>query len=210
MRRKISRLKSTCSRPATSKLLRCHYKCRCFEILNHVRKVLSDGFHHNPYKLSVGRCTRSCSATYVTVHQNQIQAPPQSNKQDFHILQQIYLELSVNSKRHHLIHFTYWTTPQFHLCDRQPHITNETLLRDDRFVSTKRCYASIVREVAMPDWNGMSLIYRCLGFNKWTQLCVSKYDNKWHNQTHRNANNDLVNSNQCSAYTCFVTAEQTI
>ena len=90
--------------------------------------------------------------------------------------------------------------------------TSETkpLLSDDRSVSTKCCYASTVREVAMSDWNGMSLIYRCLGFNKWTQLCVSEYDNKWYNQTHRNANNDLVNSNQCSAYTCFVTAKQTI
>ena len=58
----------------------------------------------------------------------------------------------------------------------------------------------------------MSLIHLCLGCNKWTQLCVcvSKYDNKWHNQTHRNANKDLVNSNQYSAYKCFVTADQTI
>jgi hypothetical protein len=43
-----------------------------------------------------------------------------------------------------------------------------------------------------------------------TIVCVSKFDNKWHNQTHRNANNDLVNSNQCSANKRFVTAKQTI
>jgi hypothetical protein len=41
-------------------------------------------------------------------------------------------------------------------------------------------------------------------------VCLSNFDNKWHNQTHRNANNDLVNSNQCSAFKCFVTAKQTI